>query len=55
MLKVRIKYDNGVDRFLPLYNAEIQVNLETKEVICIKYKGEEIKNFTHVQSISIED
>lgn len=55
MLKVRIKYDNGVDRYLPLYNAEIQVDLETKKVICIQYKGEVIKDFTHVKSISIED
>ena len=55
MLNVEITYDNGYKKYMPLNNTDIQINLNTQDVIRIRYKGEDIDNFTHVKSIRICD
>lgn len=53
MLHIIITYDNGVRRFIPAWNAEIEINMEDKTaVLC---KGKSKIDITQIKSIRIHD
>lgn len=55
MIKIIITYDNGVKRVIPIWNGEIDINMDDKSATIYKWKQERKIDITQIKSIKISD
>lgn len=55
MIKIIIIYENGVKRIIPIWNGEIDINMDDKTATIYQWKKERKTEITQIKSIIVND